>query len=210
MSFRRSIALAPVAVLLASCGSSVTTAARDTFVAKYRCPSDEVAVRERPDLSGPSNGSHGGALVEVSGCDADVIYACDPPRASTDAIRSRSGWKDAWCRPTGWCAEPGCDSFGEAVRHAFVTDETCPYERVNATAHEPVMPVAPSDVAADLERMRIWTRFHQEQIARHTFMTATGCGARAVYECDKPPGARTLPICEVTATPTSGLPPVPP
>jgi hypothetical protein len=207
-SIRRSIGLAPVAMLVASCGSSVATTARNTFIAEYRCSSDEVVVRERPDLSSPPNGPQGGALVEVSGCDANVIYACDPPHASTDAIRSRSGWRDAWCRPTGWCTEPGCDSFGEAVRHAFVKDETCPYERVNATAHEPVLPAAPPDVAADPERMRVWTQFHREQIGRRTFMTATGCGARTVYECDKPPGTRTIPVCEVTA-PAEEPPPAP-
>ena len=187
-------------VSLMGCGAPVAAAARNTFMARYPCPVDQVVLRERPDLSSAMGDARAGPIVEVSGCNADVIYACEPGHASTDAIRSRSGWTAASCTPTGWCTEPGCDSVGETARNAFAKDKGCPVASVSATMGWTAVPIAPPDVAADPERMQRWTQFQQQRAAGHTLMNATGCGAAAVYDCRKPLGARTIPTCKAAPT----------
>jgi hypothetical protein len=186
-------------VILLGCASPVAVAARNTFMIRYPCPY-QVVVRERPDLSSAMGDARAGPIVEVSGCDADEIYACEPGHASTDAIRSRSGWTDASCIPTGWCTEPGCDAVGEAARNAFAKDKGCPFASVNATIGWTEVPIAPPEVAADPERMRRWTQFHQQKAAGHTVMNATGCGTQVVYDCRKPLGPRTIPTCKAAPT----------
>src|ERR1700722_9039530 len=86
-------------------------------------------------------------------------------------------------------------------------------ETVSAAARAPVQPAAPADVAADPDRMRVWTQAQQERIAGHTFMTATGCGSETVYDCKKPPATRAIPACVATSfakeSAASGSAPVP-
>jgi hypothetical protein len=117
----------------------------------------------------------------------------------------------ATCERTRWCTPDGCDSDELAARRTFMKDAACPLERVRAATHAPVLPPAPPDVAADPERMRVWTRTHDEQFAGHTFLDVTGCGAETAYDCTKPPGTRAIPVCAKTcAAAASAVTPVPP
>jgi hypothetical protein len=133
-------------------------------------------------------------VYEVTGCNADVLYDCG--MKGQHANEHGQTWQvGGECSNTRWCTPDGCDSFDLAARNTFMKDKTCPLERVTSTQHTPVIAAAPSDIAADPERMRLWTQTHAAQIAGHTFMTATGCGSEVVYDCQKPSGPRAIPVC---------------
>jgi hypothetical protein len=196
--------------LLVACGPTMSEAAQKAFAEKH--PGCPATVRERRDLMwgvpavySPGHGnvlSSTGNAHEVTGCNSDVLYECSP----------ETTWV-AFCVETDWCTPDGCDSVELAARNAFVNDKACPVERVSAATRAPVQPAAPADVAADPDRMRVWTQAQQERIAGHTFMTATGCGSETVYDCKKPPATRAIPACVATSfakeSAASGSAPVP-
>ena len=134
---------------------------------------------------------------EVTGCGTDVLYRCAPYHTE-DNHGSGSTVLPA-CSATDWCTPDGCDSFELAARNTLVKDKSCPVERVTATPHAAQIPAPPPDIAADPERMRLWVQTHQQQIAGQTFVTASGCGAETLYECQKPYGVRAIPICTPAA-----------
>ena len=194
-----------VAMMVAACGTTKATtmseAAATAFVKdRTGC---QPTVRERPDLPSsrtnysPWKGIYGtGKVYEVTGCNADVIYDCG--MEGQNANRRGQTWEVAGeCSPTGWCTPDGCDSVDVAARNTFVKDKTCPLERVTATRHAPMIAPPPSDIAADPERMRMWTENRQQQIVGHTFMAAAGCGSETVYDCMKPSGTRAIPVCKM-------------
>jgi hypothetical protein len=185
------------AMILAGCGTTRTgtAAAKQTFSTSH--PGCHATVRERRDLAGERLVVRSRAQAyEVTGCNADVIYAC-----SNYTNPHNWHYGPAECAETGWCTPDGCDSFELAARDTFVKDKACSVERVTATPHPPVLPPTPPKIAADSESSRTWTQAQQEKVAGHTFMTATGCGAQTVYDCTKPPGTRANPVCVSTGPP---------
>jgi hypothetical protein len=149
--------------------------------------------RARPDLESPGDSD----TYEVTGCGKDVIYRCIGARTPRghDTIPAHCA------RSSDQCAEPGCDSFELAARNAFKKEKACPLEKVSASAHAPVSG-APPEVAADPERLRVWTESHPEYVdvaQPRTFMLATGCESKTVYKCWRPPGIQTVPMCEAVA-----------
>jgi hypothetical protein len=159
-------------------------------------------VRKRADLAGAFERPR----YEASGCNGDVIYDSWP--RSTD---EHGQVTEAACVPNGQCVEPGCDSVELAARNVFARDKTCPLERVSAKPRAAVLPAAPRDIAADPERLRMWTQAHQQEIAAasaQTFMTAAGCGSETAYSCSKRvwdtrdgDGSRLVPVCQALPPP---------
>jgi hypothetical protein len=181
------------AMILTGC-TTMHEAAEEAFLTGH--PGCKATVRERGDLPAGRTKLYETAYpgetatYEVTGCGSDVIYLCQPKILWQDG----TGGVIAKCVVSGWCAQDGCDSVELAARNTFVKDKACPLDRVTVTMHAPVRAAAPPDVAADPERMRIWTETHK-QPADHTLMTATGCGAEAAYDCTKPSGTRSMPSC---------------
>jgi hypothetical protein len=73
-----------------------------------------------------------------------------------------------------------CATYAGVTRSAFVSDATCPSDRVTV-AHAPPPP-PPPDVAADPGRLRVW-RTEAAKRTKHRFV-ATGCGQTRRYFCD--------------------------
>jgi hypothetical protein len=181
--------MAALGALAIGC-ATMTEAAQKKFAADHAgCPA---TVRPRPDLKWGDNDN----AIEVTGCNSDVLYSCAPYHLEPNPDGTSSSPVSAACSTTNWCTPDGCDSFELAARNTLVRDKTCPLERVTAKPHGPQIPAPPADIGADPERMRMWVQSHQQAIAGHTFMTASGCGAEVLYECVKPAyGVRAIPIC---------------
>ena len=172
--FNVRLALAGVAALLAGCGSAMSDIARNNFAASH--PGCPMTVRERPDLKRPVAFT---SVYEVTGCNATELYPCSPAYTGENSARD----SPAQCSTPDWCTPAGCYTVELSARHAFAKDRSCPLGRVTATPHTPLGAAPPPDVAADLERMRMWTKTHEEQMAGHTSMSAAGCGSEIVYDC---------------------------
>ncbi len=157
--------------ILAGCGPSMSEAARAIYVKDWGGEGCKATVRERSDLNS-SPRSH--EVYEVTGCSADVIYMCTPGQMHSDTVYDTTyvGWVKAECSSTGWCTPDGCDSVNLAVRKTFAKDQACPVNRVTATPAKSVQP------------------------AWHTYMTASGCGSETAYDCEKPRGTRSIPVCD--------------
>jgi hypothetical protein len=156
-------------------------------------------VRERGDLyvSEPAS------VFEITGCGLDRLVSCTRGHWETYTAADGSlthSPVSAACADTGWCTPDGCDSFELAARRAFAYSKTCPMSRVTAANHAPVIPAPPPDVAADAERLAMWKQTQEQQYAGSYFWTATGCGADALYVCQKAPMTRAIPICVPSVT----------
>jgi hypothetical protein len=199
--FSLRLGVAAACTLLAGCGTAtMNEAARQAFAKSHAgC---QATVRERPDLGAAMVNS---TAYEVTGCNSDVIYSCQPRRWESYTCPDGSSCTSlagAECRESSLCTPDGCDSFELAARNALVKDKTCPLDRVTAAPHATVLAAPAADVAADPERMRMWTQAQREQIAGHTFMAATGCGSETVYDCRRP-YIRVPPVCVPAGAPAS-------
>jgi hypothetical protein len=164
-------------LVLTACGTEMRELAINDFKTRH-VACEPIAVRERPDLVNTEYSQTTGrdmTVYEVRGCNAVAVYPCFPSR-----MTPRDQQNDpAMCSTSDWCSPNGCLTNELTARHKFVDDNTCPLDRV--TAHV-TTPAPPSDVAADPERMRLWTAAHTAK-SPYTFMTASGCGSEALYEC---------------------------
>ena len=188
--------------VLAAC-TAMDRQARDRFRQDHRgCR--PTSVRERPDLLSPGqqppNVAHSGfRAYEVTGCDSHDLEVCE-----SGGYLPSGEFSPAVCSPMPMCAPaPSCVADDAAVaRTRFVTEYSCPRERVATAPAAPVVPSPPPDVAADPARNEIWRQAHRdvvEQAQRLTWVKAQGCGAEAVYACRKQPPS--LPSCVKTAVP---------
>jgi hypothetical protein len=189
-------------IVFTACGPSMRQLAVNDFRTKHAA-CEPITVRERPDLENEEYSQAMGSdmtVYEVSGCNAVAVYPCFPfkmtPRDQPNV--------PAICSTPDWCSPTGCLTDELAARHKFVDDKTCPLDRV--TAHV-TTPAPPSDVAADPERMRLWTAAHTAK-SPYTFMTASGCGSEVLYECVA--GACKALAPEGSAPPAAPAPPTSP
>lgn len=173
--------------------TTLQRAARDSFIADNRC--DEHEMTPRPDLvpSGhvaPTEGQPGTEAWEIRGCNLHQLYVCSTLRE---------------CRAITFCDLPRCsEDYIANARAMFAHDQTCPLDRVGAALTSEKAPHAPSDVAADAQRLELWQQRLQSSLAlasahREILVTAGGCNAEVVYACKvQAPGA---PRCEPTGLP---------
>ncbi len=179
----RRIAIALSAIALVGCGPTLREAATTSFLSRHPgCHA--TALRPRAELSRPNM-----TVFEVAGCNAVEVVPCFPSQIIAEGIEDGhldNTDRPATCLAPDWCDPTGCNTVELAVRHKFAADLTCPVERVTAVPHDPVVAAPPAEIATDAERRRMWEQAHAEEIAREraaVFLTATGCGEEATYEC---------------------------
>jgi hypothetical protein len=156
------VALTP-ALLPACVVPSLSDAASKTFAADNNCAA--AAVVERTDLAGRHSGYY-----EVSGCNLDVIYVC--------------GGTSTCLKMEGLCTPRGCDSdYLRQAHDQFVTEASCPGDRVTTVASPPTAPAPPPEIAADPARAQVWGQTQQDRTKDLHVVTARGCGTETAYEC---------------------------
>jgi hypothetical protein len=171
--------------------------ARDQFSHDYSGCSGTV-LGERPQFRpGPEpNVVHSGwEAYEVVGCNHHALYVCDSAGYDASGVLS-----PAYCSGRPWCDPVGCDSdYPSAARDSFVTDNSWPRDRVTATQTPTVPLAAPPDIAADPERLKVWTETHAREIRQsqaQTQVSVNGCGATASFSCTKQ--SPSAPLCTRT------------
>ncbi|HEY2747966.1 MAG TPA: hypothetical protein VGL86_25260 [Polyangia bacterium] len=201
-----------VAAMLPACGL-MGGLARTQFMQDHNgC--EPTLVRERPDLLAPGQPppnvvAAGHRAYEVVGCNSHDLEVCYSAGYTPDGVLS-----PAECSSEKMCdPSPSCSSdYPTAASVLFVTEYSCPRDRVTAASSAPIAPAvrtAPADVAADPARMAVWTQTHQEEINRIDarnrslhFVTVDGCGSHVVYACQR--ARPSAPRCSLARADSSG------
>jgi len=173
---------------LASTSCGFAHSARQQYVVDHAGCAPDV-VRERPELEPPGDSTR--AAFEMIGCNTHELYTC-------------GGWSGRHtehfsCTSQPWCDSPGCaEDYAGVAKSLFVTDASCPRERVSAVFTSAALPPPPPEVAGDAAREKLWRDKQRALLDEATasgqvLVTASGCGHVALYACTK--RAPSAPMC---------------
>jgi hypothetical protein len=173
--------LIAVATVLATTSCGVSYYARNQFIDEHNGCAPDV-MTERPDLELRLNRR---TVFEMVGCSSHELYSCSGPQYT------RHGRMIAPPCETEiqFCEGANCDKNYIGVAMArFVSQATCPIDRITADFTSKMLPSPPKDIASDPARTKIWKDEQQASLDAASqrgeiLVTTKGCGSVGIFAC---------------------------
>jgi hypothetical protein len=171
-----------IVTVLATTSCAVSHYARSQFADDHDGCAPDVMI-ERTDLE--VDKTPGAAqFFEMTGCNSHELYQCLTPQRDRHYRMIGSP-----CTSTRYCDGANCDKdYAGVAKAIFISQASCPIDRITADFTSKMLPSPPSDVANDPARTKIWTDNQQAVLDAASqrgqiLVTTKGCGSVGIFAC---------------------------